>query len=188
MTKDEIKFINRSMLMYLAVPVVMVVLVVLVGCFCFKGCTGKGKPDGDTISVRVDSIRDTVYVEVHDTVPVIKQETVVRYVKIPVVPKREVAESEVKDTVDMAVIQREYSDDSTYTAYISGLKYEQWPKLDSIIVRQRTIEIIVERTITVRQRASRLGIGIVGGYGIGLINHKPEPFIGFGVSYNIFPL
>lgn len=187
MTKDEIRFINRSMLMYLAVPVVMAVLVVLVGCFCFNGCTGKGKPDGDTISVRVDSIRDTVYVEVHDTVPVVKQETVVRYVKIPV-QKREEAEGEVKDTVDMAVIQREYSDDSTYTAYVSGLKYEQWPKLDSIIVRQRNIETIVERTITVSKKQSRWGIGITGGYGIGIINRKLEPYIGLGVSYTILPL
>ena len=184
MTKDEIRFINRSMLMYFAVPVFMVVLVVLVGCFCFNGCTGKGKPDDDTISVRVDSIRDTVYVEVHDTVPVVKQETVVRYVKIPV-QKREEAEGEVKDTVDMPVIQREYSDDSTYTAYVSGLKYEQWPKLDSIIVRQRTIETIIERTITVRKKQSRWGIGITGGYSFGLADYKFQPYIGFGFGYYI---
>lgn len=184
MTKDEIRFINRSMLMYLAVPVFMMVLVVLVGCFCFNGCTGKGKPDGDTITVRVDSIRDTVYVEVHDTVPVVKQETVVRYVKIPV-QKREEAEGEVKDTVDMPVIQREYSDDSTYTAYVSGLKYEQWPKLDSITVRQRNIETIVERTITVRKKQSRWGIGITGGYSFGLADYKFQPYIGFGFGYYI---
>ena len=184
MTKDEIRFINRSMLMYLAVPVFMAVLVVLVGCFCFNGCTGKGKPDGDTITVRVDSIRDTVYVEVHDTVPVVKQETVVRYVKIPV-QKREEAEGEVKDTVDMAVIQREYSDDSTYTAYVSGLNFEEWPKLDSITVRQRNIETIVERTITVSKKQSRWGIGITGGYSFGLADYKFQPYIGFGFGYYI---
>ena len=117
--------------------------------------------------------------------PLVREKKVVQYIKIPV-PVSE--DSVATDSFSLPVIQKTYSDDSTYTAYVSGLKYEQWPKLDSIIVRQRTIETIVERTITVSKKQSRWGIGVIGGYGIGIINRKPEPYIGLGVSYTILPL
>lgn len=185
MTDEEKRFMRRCMLMYLVVPAIMIAFVLIGGSTCVRSCAGTGEPGNDTISVRVDSIRDTIYVEIHDTMPLVREKKVVQYIKIPV-PVSE--DSVATDSLTLPVIQKTYSDDSTYTAYVSGLKYEQWPKLDSIIVRQRTIETIVERTITVRKKQSRWGIGVIGGYGIGIINRKPEPYIGLGVSYTILPL
>ena len=170
------------MLMYLVVPALMVVLVAFAGVMCVRSCVGTGESGNDTLSVRVDSIRDTIYVEIHDTMPLVREKKVVQYIKIPV-PVSE--DSVATDSLTLPVIQKTYSDDSTYTAYVSGLDYEQWPKLDSITVRQRNIETIVERTITVMKKQSRWGIGITGGYSFGLADYKFQPYIGFGFGYYI---
>ena len=83
------------------------------------------------------------------------------------------------DTVYLPRMQREYSD-SSYTAWVSG--YD--PTLDSIKVRERTIVNTI--TITKRKEASRWNIGFVGGYGYGFQSKTMEPFIGIGVTYNLF--
>ena len=144
----------------------------------------------DTLSVRVDSFRDTMYVEVHDTVPMIKQEKVVCYVKIPTKSEHDSSDTLRNcDSLNMAVVQREYSDDSTYTAWVSGVRYAEWPKLDSISVRQREIVKTIHETVTLveRKKASRFSVGLIGGYGYGLGYKGFEPFIGVGVSYKITP-
>lgn len=182
MTDEEKRFMRRCMLMYLVVPTIMIAFVLIGGSMCVRSCAGTGEPGNDTISVRVDSIRDTIYVEIHDTMPLVREKKVVQYIKIPV-PVSE--DSVATDSLTLPVIQKTYSDDSTYTAYVSGLDYEQWPKLDSITVRQRNIEAIVERTITVSKKQSRWGIGITGGYSFGLADYKFQPYIGFGFGYYI---
>ena len=182
MTDEEKRFMRRCMLMYLVVPAIMIAFVLIGGSMCVRSCAGTGEPGNDTISVRVDSIRDTIYVEIHDTMPHVREKKVVQYIKIPV-PVSE--DSVVTDSLTLQVIQKTYSDDSTYTAYVSGLNFEQWPKLDSITVRQRNIETIVERTITVSKKQSRWGIGITGGYSFGLADYKFQPYVGFGFGYYI---
>ena len=182
MTDEEKRFMRRCMLMYLVVPAIMIAFVLIGGSMCVRSCAGTGEPGNDTLSVRVDSIRDTIYVEIHDTMPLVREKKVVQYIKIPV-PVSE--DSVATDSLTLPVIQKTYSDDSTYTAYVSGLNFEQWPKLDSITVRQRNIETIVERTITVRKKQSRWGIGITGGYSFGLADCKFQPYIGFGFGYYI---
>ena len=182
MTDEEKRFMRRCMLMYLVVTAIMIAFVLICGSMCVRSCAGTGEPGNDTISVRVDSIRDTIYVEIHDTTPLIREKKVVKYIKIPV-PVSE--DSVATDSLTLPVVQKTYSDDSTYTAYVSGLDFEQWPKLDSITVRQRNIETIVERTITVRKKPSRWGLGITGGYSFGLADYKFQPYIGFGFGYYI---
>ena len=182
MTDEEKRFMRRCMLMYIFVPAIMIAFVLFGGSMCVRSCAGTGEPGSDTISVCVDSIRDTIYVEIHDTMPLVREKKVAQYIKIPV-PVSE--DSVATDSFSLPVIQKTYSDDSTYTAYVSGLDYEQWPRLDSITVRQRNIETIVERTITVRKKQSRWGIGITGGYSFGLADYKFQPYIGFGFGYYI---
>lgn len=96
---------------------------------------------------------DTVYVErvveKHDTIPVERVVTVFGKAKIPTVKCENLEDSckndaEKVDSVELDLVQKKYSDDSTYTAYVSGLSYGVYPKLDSVTVRQK----IVERTIT----------------------------------------
>ena len=85
------------------------------------------------------------------------------------------------------VVQKEYSDDSTYTAYVSGLRYNQWPKLDSIIVRQREITNTIAKTITLQKKHSRFSVGLQAGYGYGFQYRGFEPYVGVGVNYALFP-
>lgn len=68
---------------------VFVSLLVTVAAVCLvldglDGCTGCNGGQRDTVSVRIDSVRDTVIVEVHDTVPSVKKERVVEYIKVSV--------------------------------------------------------------------------------------------------------
>ena len=51
----------------------------------------------------------------------------------------------------LPIVQRTYTDDSTYTAYVSGARIDSFPRLDSIITRQRTLERIVTRTVYMRK-------------------------------------
>ena len=80
------------------------------------------------------------------------------------------------DTVYLPRKQTEYRD-SDYTAYVSG--YEA--KMDSISVRTKIITNTVVKT-----KYRRFNIGVVGGYGYGLNSKTFEPFIGVGVTYNLY--
>lgn len=168
-------------------------LIAVLLCLCYNGCTGSGG-ESDTLSVRVDSVRDTIIIEKHDTVPVVRRETVVK--RIPVLELL----SEAKVTGEMAgettgettgdslpIVQREYSDDSTYTAWVSGIRYGDYPRLDSITVCQQEITTRVKETVTLQKRQSRWSIGLQAGYGYGLQYRGFEPYVGVGVTYRIFP-
>ena len=188
------KLIN--LLLYVIVPMIPVAIMAIVSLWCYQKCDGNDVVPTDTLSVRVDSVRDTVYVEVHDTVPVVKRERVLCYVKVPVrdstfrstfgrLQGKNVQRSTFNDS--MAVVQREYSDDSTYTAYVSGLLYQDWPKLDSITVRQRTITNTVTQTVTLLRRQSRFTLSAGIGYGYGIRYKGFEPYIGITLGYRLLP-
>lgn len=140
----------------------------------------------DTLSIRVDSVSDTVYVEKHDTIPVERERKVLCYVEIPV-PLPSDGVSEDSGTITLPVVQKTYSDDSTYTAYVSGVDYQQWPKLDSITIRQREITNTITKTITIQKKHSRWNVGLQAGYGYGLQYRGFEPYVGIGVGYALFP-
>lgn len=77
------------------------------------------------------------------------------------------------DTVPIPITQQKY-EGTNYTAYVSGFHQQ----LDSIEVRERVI------TNTIVKKRSRWNVGISAGYGItpkGL-----SPYIGVGVTWNIF--
>ena len=146
----------------------------LVSLVCnYKQCTSN---DGTADTVTIERI-DTQYITKTDTVPVPKYETVTEYVEVPIVK-----DSIVYDTVRMEVVQRTYTDDSTYTAYVSGLRYDIYPRLDSISVQQLTIFREVERTITV-ERKRRLRLGLQAGAGIGIFSKKPDIYLGVGLQW-----
>ena len=192
-----------NLLLYVIVPMIPVAIMAIVSLWCYQKCDGNDVVPTDTLSVRVDSVRDTVYVEVHDTVPVVKRERVLCYVKVPVRDSTfrstfgrlqgknvqrsmfNVQRSTFNDS--MAVVQREYSDDSTYTAYVSGLLYQGWPKLDSITVRQRTIINTITQTVTLLRRQSRFTLSAGFGYGYGFSYRGFEPFVGLTIGYRIVP-
>ena len=148
-----------------------------------NGCTGRAS-GGDTIDVRVDSVRDTAFIEKHDTVPAEKVRKVLKYITVPACG---IVDSLDEDSTQYAeatlpVVQKTFSDDSTYTAYVSGLEHEIWPKLDSIIVRQREVRNTITKTITINRR-SHWHIGVQAGYGYGFKYKGLEPYIGVGLTY-----
>ena len=165
-------------------------------CFSAGRCSAEGG-EGDTLSVRVDSFRDTVFNEVHDTVPVVKRESVLCYVPGQICPARDREERAERDREEraerdhdsLAVVQREYSDDSTYTAWVSGVRYAEWPKLDSVTVRQREVLKTIHEKVTLveKHKARRLSVGITGGLGIGITTRRPDVWIGVGMVYRIPP-
>lgn len=151
-------------------------VVLLVSLVCnYEQCTGN---DVRTDTVTVERI-DTQYVTITDTVPVVQRDTVTGYIDIPVTK-----DSIVHDTVRLDVVQRTYTDDSTYTAYVSGLRYADFPKLDSIAVRQRTIYRDIERTVTVNSQ-KRWSIGLQACAGVGVIHMQPDIYVGFGFQWKI---
>lgn len=141
------------------------------------------KADGAVCSdtIRIEKT-DTLWV--HDTVPEIRSERVVKYVVIDAAKKdtaTAAAEQRHTEKDTMEVVQREYGD-SSYTAWVSGIKYGVWPSLDSIAVRERMVtrETIVTNTVTKRRKWH---VGVTAGYGYGLRSRSAEPFVGVGVVY-----
>lgn len=157
--------------------VVFLVVALLVSlAFNYKQCSGNDVT-ADTVTVERT---DTLYVTKKDTVPVVTREMVVSYVKVPVTK-----DSIVHDSIPMEVVQRSYTDDSTYTAYVSGIKYQNLPKLDSILVRQREITNTIRETVTIRKtRKAHWNFGVQAGLGVGLLSGRVEPYIGAGVGYS----
>lgn len=129
---------------------------------------------------------DTLRVTVTDTIPfykpVLKDSTVIRYVteKFPVnVP--ELPES-ATDSIDVVIpIAQAVYEDSLYTAYVSGYQ----ASLDSLILRMPREVTTVTYARNAKNR--RWDIGIQAGYGITL-KGTPQlaPYIGIGISYNLF--
>lgn len=185
--------------LYNIVPLLVWAAIGLMMLYCYNRCDGGRVEPKDTLSVRVDSFIDTMYVEIHDTVPKYVTERVILRVKVPVDSQNDskmtdAAENDSKmtasangDSVNFDVVQREYSDDSTYTAYVSGLLYRDWPRLDSITVRQRTIINTITQTVTLLKRQSRFSISAGIGYGYGIRYKGFEPFIGVTIGYRLLP-
>lgn len=165
-------------------------LVMVFGVVCIMACAIMGSrmmlgcaPQYDTLSVRTDTIRDTIVQVRRDTVPRLVTERVTQTVRIPV--PYTVPGDTVRDTVEveMPVVQKEYCRDSLYRAWVTGIQHGDLPRLDSVYVMQQTVKETVTNTITVQKKQSPFRFGIQAGYGLGLVSGKLEPYVGLGVSY-----
>ena len=116
----------------------------------------------DTILIP-NPVKDTAYIDhyINVKIPVIETDTVDSIVY---------ADAEIP-------IEKKVYKDSTYDAVISGFQ----PNLDTIKVFPVTYTITKE--IIVNKPIKRWNWGIVGGVGYGLLNKKPDFFIGIGGSY-----
>lgn len=125
-------------------------------------------------------------VTVVDTIPyyrpVPRDSTVMRYetVRLCVTDTVRVTVGDtmrVADSVEVIVpiTQKVYAD-SLYRAYVSGYR----PRLDSIFIYPRTRYV----TVTRQAKPQRWGIGVQAGYGVG--RGGTGPYVGIGVSYNLF--
>ena len=116
----------------------------------------------DTVMVRVPVVRDSVVVRT-EIAYLVKYDTLTH-------------DSLMHDTVPVVVpiTQRTYSDDSTYTAWVSGYH----ASLDSISV-YRQMELVA-----VREKPRRWTVGLSAGYG--LTPKGLQPYVGIGVSYRLW--
>ena len=87
----------------------------------------------------------------------------------------------IHDSIDVPIpIYQKRYDDSLYTAWVSG--YE--PALDSI--RLHLPEVTTTITQTVVKPSPLITFGIQAGAGYGIINQKPDIFIGVGGQLNLW--
>ena len=108
---------------------------------------------------RTDTVETVRWDTVNDTLPPVKGERVIKYIKVPCSSSQQdslttgglIKDSDHDSSITLPVVQKKYSDDSTYTAYVSGVEVDSFPRLDSIITRQRTLERIVTRTVYMRK-------------------------------------
>ena len=131
------------------------------------------------ISATQTQVVDTVYDTIPYYHPVPKDSTVLRYKTITVPRIEHVTDTtsvEVYDTIQIPITQKEYKD-STYHAWVSG--YE--PNLDSIYVFPKTVTITKNNVQVINKR---WGIGFQ--LGVGYNGTKVTPFVGIGVSYNLW--
>ena len=139
--------------------------------------------------VKIERKTEIKYIEKKDSMPEVKSSKVVGRTKIPFLCHHEQGTEsldstceDVRDSVEVEITQKVYSDDSTYTAYISGIN----PNLDSIFVKQKEVthSILETRTLQVK-KFRRWNIGLIGGYGYGFKSKNLEPFIGVGITISL---
>ena len=101
------------------------------------------------------------------------------YLRIPVPGPSDTITLHDSIDVPVPIYQKRY-DDSLYTAWVSG--YE--PNLDSINLRLPTITETVTKTIV--KPSPMIIVGIQAGAGYGVINRKPDIYIGVGAQVNLW--
>lgn len=128
-----------------------------------------------TTVTKIDTIMDTVLV--------VKKENLVKVIRDTLVNVEFIHDTvdTAKVVVDIPIVQKEYSDDSTYTAWVSGYR----PSLDSINIYRKNISTNKE-TVIKKKDIHRFGIGpvVYGGYNFG--TKKLDYGVGIGVSYHIW--
>lgn len=82
--------------------------------------------------------------------------------------------------VQLPVETKIYTDDSTYEASISGYKAE----LDYFKVFPVITTIYNEKTLEIERKQPLLTHNIQLGVGYGVINKKPDLYVGYGISIN----
>ena len=131
--------------------------------------------------VRTDTVTVVKIQEVHDTLPQIKTEKVIKYITLKGKTDTLLMKDSVQgDSMVLPVVQRVYTDDSTYRAYVSGVRVGEFPKMDSIAVRQKLIERTITNTIE-RKQHWRFGVGV--NAGVSIITGKPDMTAGFFAGY-----
>jgi hypothetical protein len=157
--------------MKITYQLIIVAMLFAVG-FCLGRCNNETNIEYIE-TVRIDTVRDTIY-------PVIPEPKVVYKTRVEYVNVKEFVTDTItiNDSVYIEVpISSKTYETQDYKATISGFR----PKLDSIEIYQNTIYIDRVREI---KDNSRFGVGIQVGYGVS--KGGMSPFVGLGVQYNLF--
>ena len=143
--------------------------------FSIRSCSKESEKE------KIKIIRDTTYI--HDTVRI--EKPVAKYIRtVDTMLVFATDTVRVSDTLFVRLpIETKVYSDSTYKAQVSGYK----PSLDWVEVYPTTVVITEQVTKQVKQK-THWGIGINAGYGVTLNNKQVvlSPYVGVGISYNIF--
>lgn len=159
-----------------------------------QGCVSNGTAVADTATVSktipapaFSSERQTGVITIHvylDPSPI--QDSTVPNLPIIINPDSLKADTVSADTarfrsmplaaLQLPKTQRIYTD-TAYTAYVSGYQ----PTLDSLKIRS----MVITNTIT-KTKYRKINFGITAGAGYGIFMKKPDIFIGFGLTVNLY--
>ena len=125
-----------------------------------------------TIIEKVEIIKHTdtitIYKPIPDTVYLTKIEKDTLY-----------STDSIKTEVDIPITTTIYKD-STYEASVSGFK----ANLDYVKVFPTQTTIYKEKTLEIKEKQPLIKHGVQVGVGYGMINNKPDFYIGYGISIN----
>lgn len=115
-----------------------------------------------------DTVTVVEFVEYRDTMPQVRDERVIGHFTFPLKSKitdsvivsnsNNPSETGIADTliqdsgseigITLDIVQRKYTDDSTYTAYVSGARIDDdFPRLDSIMILRRDVMRTITQTV-----------------------------------------
>ncbi len=173
-----------------------IVVAVLAASIAMNVWFWTSEPEIETILKRDTVWRDT---GIHDQAPA---ETIntgrVVYIRVPVKsggwligdsPRCATAVSQAgtvpmapEDSIDVPVpiVQKRY-EDSLYTAWVSGFE----PNLDSLRLHMPEVTNTITKTVYEPTPLLTFGVQVGGGYG--LINRKPDIYVGIGGQINLWP-
>jgi hypothetical protein len=126
------------------------------------------------VTTRVDTLRDTTKVpKPHYISKVVIRHDTIKLSKVV----NDSVPYEKDSIIYIPITQKTYSN-SNYKGYVSG--YDS--KLDSLyLYKNNTVKT---NTVTVTKKSNKWGLGISAGYGISKTGLSP--YIGIGVTYNLF--
>lgn len=118
---------------------------------------------------------------IHKTDTIFKVDTIIQYKPKPIYVKSEPDTVYIPSIDSTITLDKEIKvyEDSTYRVQISGFK----PFLDEIAVYPRETIVYREKVSKIKEKR-RFTQGIQVGLGYGMINNKPDIFIGYGFQYN----
>ena len=146
----------------------------------------RSKPEPSVVIERDTVWRDSIIREPVESESKETGETI--YVKIPsgepsgtvtILPGETAGTVTDSALVALPVEQKRY-DDSLYTAWVSGYR----PALDSIALHIPEVTTTITKTIVTP--APRFAVGPSVGIGYGIINRKPDVFVGVTATWNIW--
>ena len=153
---------------------VLILLLVLLSFLAGMAIGWKAKPEPETKTETKVEYK-TIYVD--SPIPSVQRTLPDRYFFIPVTDTLTVHRHDTT-YIRVPVEQKEYAGEH-YRAWVSGYR----PQLDSIHITYPVVTNTVTNTFT-RVAKPRWSVGIIGGYGFGA--NGPSPYIGLGLSYNLF--
>ena len=154
-----------------------IVVAVLIASIAVNVWLWRSQPEASVV-VEHDTIwKDTVIREPMPAETIQTRRTVYLRIPYPVPGERDTIRDSIY--VPIPIMQKRY-DDSLYTAWVSGFE----PALDSINIHQR--EVVTTVTKTIVKPSPLITFGIQAGGGIGIINRKPDIYIGVGGQINLW--